>query len=79
MLVSHESPISMLDASRKYNDYDYALVHLFEKYPEYYNFFKISLNLGREVLLDNSIFELGEAFDSKNLLSILRNLNLLIM
>ena len=65
MLVSHESPISMLDESRNYNDYDYALVHLFEKYPEYYNFFKVSLTLGREVLLDNSIFELGKAFDSK--------------
>ena len=24
MLVSHESPISMLDTSRGYNDYDYA-------------------------------------------------------
>jgi len=65
MLVSHESPISMLESSRKYNDYDYALVHLFEKYPEYYTFFKVSLTLGREVLLDNSIFELGEAFDSE--------------
>ena len=42
MLVSHESPISMLDESRNYNDYDYALVHLFEKYPEYYNFFKVN-------------------------------------
>ena len=55
MLVSHESPISMLDESRNYNDYDYALVHLFEKEPEYYNFFKVSKTLGREVLLDNSI------------------------
>ena len=65
MLVSHESPISMLDESRNYNDYDYALVHLFEKEPEYYNFFKVSKTLGREVLLDNSIFELGHAFDAK--------------
>ena len=63
MLVSHESPISMLDESRNYNDYDYALVHLFEKEPEYYNFFKVSKTLGREILLDNSIFELGHAFD----------------
>ncbi len=67
MLVSHESPISMLETSRKYNDYDYALVHLFETHPQYYNFFKVSLNLGREVLLDNSIFELGEAFDSEKI------------
>lgn len=64
ILVSHESPISMLEESVQYNDYDYALVHLFEKYPEYYNFFKKSIANGREVLLDNSIFELGTAFDS---------------
>ena len=63
MLVSHETPICMLDESRKYNDFDYALVHLFETHPEYYSFFKQSLLRGREVLLDNSIFELGHAFD----------------
>ena len=64
MLVSHESPISILGESRDYNDYDYALVHLFETQPDYYNFFKHSISLDREVLLDNSIFELGESFDS---------------
>ena len=65
MLVSHESPIAILDESRNYNDYDYALVHLFETDPEYYNFFKVSKTLGREVLLDNSIFELGHSFEPK--------------
>jgi len=65
MLVSHETPISFLDNSREYNDYDYALVHLFETHPEYYSFFKCSIAEGREVLLDNSIFELGTAFDSE--------------
>jgi hypothetical protein len=54
----------MLPLSYGYNDYDYALVHLFEEYPKYYQFFKTSLQIGREVLLDNSIFELGTAFDS---------------
>ena len=63
MLVSHESPISMLEKSRDYNDYDYALVHLFETHPKYYEFFKKSLLMDRDVLLDNSIFELGESFD----------------
>lgn len=62
--VSHESPISILDHSVAYNDFDYALVHLFETQPDYYNFFKTSLNRGRQVLLDNSIFELGKSFDS---------------
>ena len=40
MKVSHESPISILEYSKNYNDFDYALVHLFEQYPEYYNYFK---------------------------------------
>jgi len=63
--ISHESPLSMLEISRTYNDYDYALVHLFEQHADYYSFFEESLEQGRHVLLDNSIFELGTAFDSK--------------
>lgn len=65
ILVSHESPICLLEKSLNYNDYDYCLVHLLDKYPEYANFFKRSVMNNREVLLDNSIFELGKAFDSK--------------
>ena len=64
MKISHESPLSLLNTSRFYNDYDYALVHLFESEPEYYQFFVDSLAKGRHVILDNSIFELGTAFDS---------------
>ena len=65
MLISHESPISFLEESLGYNDYHYALVHLFETHPEYYDFFVNRLLNGEEVLLDNSIFELGKAFDGK--------------
>lgn len=65
MKVSHESPISILDLSRSYNDFDYALVHLFEEQPGYYTYFKSARDTyNREVLLDNSIFELGKSFDS---------------
>ncbi len=65
MKVSHESPISILELSKTYNDFDYALVHLFEKYPVYKHYFKSAKSIyDREVLLDNSIFELGKAFDS---------------
>ena len=64
MKISHESPLCLLDRSRSYNDYDYSLVHLFETEPTYLQFFKDSLAQGRTVLLDNSIFELGTAFDS---------------
>ena len=63
--VSHESPISMLGTD-DYNDYGYALVHLFETHPEYYKHYKNLRNLTTTpVLLDNSIFELGKSFEPK--------------
>jgi hypothetical protein len=64
MLVSHESPLELLDLSRSYNDYDYALVHLFSQHPKYLEFFKKSKEMGRKILLDNSMFELKEAFET---------------
>lgn len=66
--VSHESPISILDKSLEYNDYAYALVHLFETHPDYYNFFKNLVDENKcSVLLDNSIFELGKSFKSNQI------------
>lgn len=65
MLISHETPFELMEYFRdKFNDYDYALVHLFE-YPEYKQFFIDSLKAGRTVYLDNSIYELGESFDMR--------------
>jgi len=63
ILISHESPLCLLDNSLLYNSYDYALAHLAVKIPEYYSFFERSLLSGREVLLDCSTFELKAAFD----------------
>lgn len=63
MKISHEVPIRMLPDSRGFNDYDYALVHLFDERPQYFGFYKESLAMGREVILDNSLFELGDSFD----------------
>lgn len=66
MKVSHETPVSLLDYSREYNDFDYCLVHLLEENPLYKEFYLNARNVySREVLLDNSIFELGKAFDSE--------------
>jgi len=66
MKVSHETPISLLDYSRNYNDFDYCLVHLLDQHDEYRNFYKNSRSVyNREILLDNSIFELGKAFDKR--------------
>lgn len=61
--IAHESPKSIFKEIQSKTDYDYALVHLFEEDPEYLNLFKESLSKGREVILDNSIFELGTAFE----------------
>ena len=65
MKIAHESPISIFNEIQKVTDYDYALVHLFEESPEYLQKFKDAVAAGREVILDNSIFELEEAFDSE--------------
>lgn len=66
MKVSHESPVSILDLSRCYNDFDYCLVHLLDQNDSYKQYYSSARELyNREVLLDNSIFELGKAFDSR--------------
>lgn len=64
--IAHESPISILSEVDEITDYSYALVHLFETHPEYYRHFHAARHIyDRDVLLDNSIFELGTAFDPK--------------
>ena len=65
--VSHEMPLCMLQHGdeRKLNDYFYALVHLFENHPEYYQYTVDTMKQGREVILDNSAYELhGQPFDA---------------
>jgi hypothetical protein len=63
--IAHESPKSIFKQVQNVTDYDYALVHLFEEDPEYLQQFKEAKEKGREIILDNSIFELEEAFDAE--------------
>lgn len=64
--IYHEMPMPML-----VEDYEdklhisghYALVHLYENNREYFNYSVLRLRMGYTVILDNSIFELGKAFD----------------
>lgn len=63
MLISHETPVSLLPYSWGYNDYDYCLVHLLPENQKYKDFYFKSVEYRRRVLLDNSIFELGTSFD----------------
>jgi hypothetical protein len=62
--VAHESPKDIFNEVQSLTDYDYALVHLFEEDPIYLDQFKKAIAKGREVILDNSIFELEQAFDA---------------
>lgn len=62
--IAHEAPISIFKEVQRVTDYDYALVHLFEESDEYWHQFVRAREMGREIILDNSIFELGEAFST---------------
>ena len=61
--IAHEAPLSIFDEVQALTDYDYALVHLFEENEEYWNKFVEAKAKGREIILDNSVFELEEAWD----------------
>ena len=63
--IAHESPKACFDTVQSMTDYDYALVHLFEEDPEYLELFLDAQAAGREIILDNSIFELEEAFNAE--------------
>lgn len=60
----HEAPKSIFHEVQKVTDGDYALVNLFEEDPEYYQMFKGAVSAGREVILDNGVFELGSAWNA---------------
>jgi hypothetical protein len=62
--IAHESPTDLFDEVQRLTDYDYCLVHLLEQNSRYRETFERAVKKGREVILDNSIFELEEAFEA---------------
>jgi len=66
--VSHEVPIALLGTSKEFNDYDYCLPHLLDRYHSYEEYFRQAKAEGRYIIMDNSLHELGEAYDTKRLL-----------
>ena len=60
----HEAPKSIFKTVQCWTDGDYALVNLFAEDEEYFQLFKDAVAVGREVILDNGVFELGEAWDA---------------
>lgn len=67
MQITHECPLNYLEPLKFCLPYDYALVHRLAN-PDYFAYFKRSVNSGRRVILDNSLFELGRAFDADQFL-----------
>lgn len=63
--IAHEAPLSIMNLVSSKTDYDYALCHLFDENETYFNFFKNSLSTDREVILDNSAYELGYPYEGE--------------
>ena len=57
MKISHELPLGLMHNSYKWNDYDYCLPHLVDKYDQYRIFFQKARLDKRFVIMDNGLFE----------------------
>ena len=66
--ISHEVPKCLLTASPEFNHYDYCLPHLLDQDEEYLQYFLDAKSKGRYIIMDNSLHELGEAYDHQRLL-----------
>jgi hypothetical protein len=63
MKIAHEAPMCIMEEVQNITDYDYCLVHLLEESREYLDFFMEAKVKGRKIIMDCSLFELGEAFN----------------
>ena len=66
--VSHELPMNLLHMSNHINDYEYCLPHLLDQNEDYKKHFYDAKKDGRYIIMDNSLHELGHAYDSKRLM-----------
>jgi hypothetical protein len=57
MKISHELPLSLLEYSLDWNDYEYCLPHLLDKHDDYRQYFLDSSERGRFIIMDNGLFE----------------------
>lgn len=73
MKVAHESPNSIFKEVQKLTDYDYCLAHLYMESRQYRSHFRESVRNGREVILDNSIFE-GKPLSNEGYAEIIKEL-----
>jgi hypothetical protein len=57
MKVSHELPLGLMQYGYKWNDYDYCLPHLIDKYLQYRIYFQKARLDKRFIIMDNGLFE----------------------
>lgn len=68
ILISHESPLQLLEKSLEYNDYQYILPYFYTRYPEYKKFMD---NYQGMKILDNGLFE-GEVPTIQELIKLIK-------
>lgn len=68
MKVSHEVPRCLLTLQHEINDYLYCLPHLLDQDEEYKDFFLEASRNNEYIIMDNSLHELGEAYDHNRLI-----------
>ena len=66
--ISHETPLCLLEDSKHFNDYDYCLPHLLDEEKGYEEYFRQVKKEGRYIIMDNSLHELGEAYNNNRLM-----------
>lgn len=74
MKFFHEAPISVFDRVKDHTDGDYCLANVYVENDDYKNKFLESSKLGREIILDNGVFETGTAMTGDEYASIIKEL-----
>jgi hypothetical protein len=68
MKISHELPLGLMHHGYEWNDYDYMLPHLIDKYDQYRLYFQKARLDKRFIICDNGLFE-GVTHTTEDLLS----------
>ena len=66
--VFHEAPFSIMGTVQRHTDGEYCLPHLLDQNDFYRNYFYEAKAAGRYIIMDNSLHELGTAYNTDRLL-----------
>jgi len=68
MIINHEVPRCLLKMSAEFNTYDFCLPHLLDQDDDYLAYFRWAKEQGRYCIMDNSLHEIGHAYDHDRLI-----------